>query len=346
MVHYNTVIVQLFNELDSILNQFVFNSYATLAQHLQTPLFMAGVIYIMLMGYAVTAGWVKLSMSAILKSVIHLGLVFTFALHWDFFSRIVVTGIEGGSGELASWLMQSVQHAPLSLDTHQVNDALQKTFSEFAEIGHYIWARASWRAPGPYMDALVVWISGFVLVAIAVFELALSKIMLAVLFGMAPLFLGFTLFKPTHGFFDRWLGAIAGYAFVFLFVSAILALVLSLAEWSIAGVLADKAEHISTVSFLPIALVCLLGIGITLSVSRLAQAIGGTVTTASSASLLAGTVGGAIAMKVSAGKTAPAQWAKGQTAKAGEWMKKGGARLAGQAFQSTMKRIRLGDNQR
>jgi type IV secretion system protein VirB6 len=160
------------------------------------------------------------------------------------------------------------------------------------------------------------------LVGIAVFELALSKIMLALLFGTAPLFVAFTLFKATHSFFDRWLGAIAGYAFVFLFVSSILALVLYLADWVIVDSLENKGTSFSTVSFLPIALVSCLGIGITLSAARLAQSIGGTVTTASANSLLAGMVGSAVGGVNALGKTKSAQVAK-------EMSKMAGGRIAG-----------------
>lgn len=295
VITYNTAIVRLFDELDMLLNHFVTNSYSTLMHHLKTPLGAAVVLYIILLGYSITAGWVQCSMSNFIKSIIKIGLIYLFAMNWDVFSHMVVDTIEGGASQIAGWLMNGVNHDVFSFGNDSVNLALQKTFTEFTRIGYFIWGKGSWHNIGPYFDALFVWGSGLVLITIAVFELALAKIMMSILFGTAPLFVGFTLFKPTHPFFDRWLGAVVGYALVFIFVSTMLALALSLAEWSIGGVLVGKALHFSLVGWLPIALVCALGVGIILSAAKLAQSIGGTVTTASAAGLVAASVGGAMA---------------------------------------------------
>ncbi len=294
VIGFNTIIVRLFAELDMVLNHFVYNSYASLATHLKTPLAAAAMIYIILLGYSITAGWVQASMSNFIKSAVKLGLVLMFALQWDVFSHWVVEGIEGGASQIAGWLMNGVNHDLFTVGNDSVNLALQKTFSEFTRIGALLWHKGSWHALGPYLNALFVWGAGLVFVGLAVFELALAKIMLAILFGTAPLFVGFTLFKPTHGFFDRWLGAIVGYALMFIFVSVMLALALYLAEWSLAGILVGNVLHFNIVGWLPIALVCALGVGIILSAAKLAQSIGGTVTTAAGASLVAGAVGGAV----------------------------------------------------
>ena len=294
VITYNTFIAKLFNELDVLLHSFVNNSYSTLAHHLQKPLALAVVIYVVILGYAIANGWVRCSMGNLMKSVFKVGLIYVFAMNWDNFSRLVVNGIEGGTSEIAGWLMNGVNHGVFAFGNDSVNMALQKVFSEFTRIGDLLWAKGSWHAMGPLFDAMMVWACGLALISIAVFEIALAKIMLSILFGTAPLFIGFTLFKPTHGFFDRWLGAIVGYAFLFIFVSMTLALALTITEWSLGGILVGKVLHFSLVGWLPIAVVAFLGIGIILKASHMAQSIGGTVTTASGASMVAGAIGGAI----------------------------------------------------
>ena len=77
-----------------------------------------------------------------------------------------------------------------------------------------------------------------------------------------------------------------------IFVSSMLGLAMTLAQWSIAGMYADHALGISIVGFVPIMVVGFIGVGIISRAAQLAQSIGGTVTTTSGSALLAGTVGG------------------------------------------------------
>jgi len=175
-----------------------------------------------------------------------------------------------------------------------IDGAMQSVFIEFTKIGEWVWNRGSWHNVGPRFTAVLIWGFGYAMILVAVFELVLAKIMMAVLLATAPLFVGFTLFKPTHGFFDRWLGACAGYALLTLFVSSMLALSLSIAQWAIAGTYLDKALNVSLVGFIPVMVVGFIGVGVILKAAQLAQAIGGTVTTSSGSALLAGTIGGAV----------------------------------------------------
>ncbi len=158
----------------------------------------------------------------------------------------------------------------------------------------------SWHNLGPCLTAILLWSFGYALILVAVFELVLAKIMLAVLFVTAPLFVGFTLFKPTHSFFDRWLGACVGFGLLMIFVSSMLGLALSVSQWAIAGTYADKATHMSLVGFVPVMLVGFIGVGIIMNSAQLAQSIGGTILTTSGSALLAGTIGGAIGGTLSA----------------------------------------------
>lgn len=118
------------------------------------------------------------------------------------------------------------------------------------------------------------------LIFISILEVALAKIMLALLFTLAPLFIGFSLFKPTYSFFDRWLGLIAGNAFLFIFISATLALVLNLVQWAIQDAYSEPTK-IYILTLIPIFFVCFISIGLIFRVVHMAQSLGGDVTTIS-----------------------------------------------------------------
>lgn len=291
---YNTVIARLFTELDILLNNYIGDGYNALANHLREPLGIAVVLFIVLMGISISQGWVKLSMANFIKAALKIGLIYSFAMHWTLFSDWIVTGIEGSAGQIGDWLVQATpMHIP-SFAGLGINEALQLVLTEFTEIGQWVWDLGSIGHLSPYFSALIIWGFGYALVLVAVFEILLAKIMLAILFVTAPLFIGFTLFKITHPFFDRWLGAIVGFALMLIFVSAMLALALSITQWALVGVYADHAANTKLVSFVPILIVGFLGIGVILKAAQLAQSIGGTVASTAGSELLAGTVGGFI----------------------------------------------------
>lgn len=291
---YMTIIEQLFTELDVLLNNYVFHSYSAMAAYLKAPLALAIVFYIALMGWSITQGLVKLSMGNLIKSSVKLALIYTAAMNWGWFSHYVVDLINTGSGQIGDILIGATPVPLPHLAGTGINGAMQSVLIEFTKIGAWVWGVGSWHNMGPYFTSILIWGFGYALILVAVFELVLAKIMLAVLFATAPLFIGFALFKPTHSFFDRWLGACVGFGLLMIFVSSMLALSLSIAQWSIAGTYLDHASGMSLVGFVPIMIVGFIGVGIILKAAQLAQSIGGTVTTTSGSSLIAGTIGGAV----------------------------------------------------
>ena len=291
---YLTIIENLFSQLDVLLNAYIFHAYTALAHYLQYPLSLAMILYITLLGLAITQGFVQLSMAHLIKSALTLALVYTAAMHWGWFSYFVVNTITQGCGEMGDVLVNATPTPLPHFAGPGINGALQSVLIEFTEIGAWVWDKGTWHNFSPCVTALLIWGFGYAMLLVAVFELVLAKLMLAILFSTAPLFVAFTLFKPTHAFFDRWLGACVGFGFLMIFISSILALILSLAQWVISFTYATHAVGVTLVSFVPIMIVGFMGIGIMLKASHLAQSLGGVVTVSAGSSLLAGTIGGVV----------------------------------------------------
>ena len=113
----------------------------------------------------------------------------------------------------------------------------------------------------------------------------------ATLFVGAPLFISFALFKSTQGIFDRWLGKIVGYALLIFFISIVLGFVLSIANWAVSGIDQRHLLDLRTVSFIPIAIVVCIGIGLLKHVVTLSHDIGNAISTASSSSKFGNHIG-------------------------------------------------------
>lgn len=289
---YTTIIPTFLDQLDSMLNQFVFQGYSALTDHLRAPLGAAIVLTIVILGISITQGWVKLSMGNFVKLTLKIGLIYTFAMNWSVFSEYVAKGITVSAGDVGDWLLASVPHAGAGSGSG-INEALQLALTQFMKLGDNLWGLASWHHWEPYLCAILIWGFGCAFIFMAIFEVVLAKIMIALLFTTAPLFIGFTLFKPTYDFFDRWLGLIAGNAFLFIFISALLGLILNFVEWS----MIDASTDLSTLNMaglVPSLFVCFIGLGLVSHVTRMAHSLGGAVTSASGNALVAGAIGGAI----------------------------------------------------
>lgn len=180
-----------------------------------------------------------------------------------------------------------------------MSGALQDAFNQFVHLGHLAWNEGGFSfhkfAIQPLIGGLIIFASGLGMILVGVFELLLAKIMTSVLLTTAPLFIGFTLFTPTQGFFDRWLGALVGYALIPLFVSAILALTLAVSDWALSDAFSHPVFSSDGLNVYVItAVVGILGIFMVLRVAHLAQSIGGTVCTSGASGFVGGFVMGSL----------------------------------------------------
>lgn len=295
MLHtYQTIVEQLFVELDDLLNNYLFHSYTALAHYLRGPLGLAIVLYIIILGLAITQGWVQLSMQTLLKSTLKLGFIYLAAMHWDWFSHELVALINQSASETADVLENAAPIPIPHFAGEGINGGMQSILIEITKIGAWLWGRGSWHNSGPCITAILIWGFGYFMMLAALFELVLAKIMIAVLLACAPLFISFTLFKPTQGLFDRWLGVCAGFSLVMIFISAVLALTLSLCQWAIAETYASHALDMTLVGFVPMMIVGFVCACVILRVAGIALAIGGSITYISHSNSLATTLGGFI----------------------------------------------------
>jgi len=169
---------------------------------------------------------------------------------------------------------------------------LQYVTTEVTRLGAWTWEKGSLSNWGPCFCAICIWVFGLASVALAVIEIILSKMMLALFFSLAPLFIGFTLFKPTQGMFDRWLGAICGFALFLVMIPAVLALGLSFVQMVVGDQYATNAQNISLVDWIPIMIAGFLNLALILKVSEYSKSIGGSVSVGSGSMMFSSAVGG------------------------------------------------------
>lgn len=299
---YTDIVSQTLTEINLLLQNFVFNGYHALSSAIQPWLAAIAGIYVALMGYAILIGAVRANMSYFMKAVLKIAFIYAAVTNWSFVSEYFINFINSLVGELGSALVGA---SPIHISgATNMSSAMQVTLIAFTKIGAILFDAGGITNIGALMGALVLWGFGYVMVGLALLEIILAKVMLAVLFIFTPLVVLLCYFKRFHPTFDRWLGSIVGFALLQLFVTATLGFALSLSYWYVAIHLSEQAMQIGNYGALPILIVGLICIGLILKAASLAQNLGGVVSSSSGSAMLGGMIGGAVGAGVAGMKSA------------------------------------------
>lgn len=286
---YNNFIIQLAGEIDRLTRHFVFDGYKALSSALQAPLASMIVLYIVLKGYGIARGVIEQPQQELLRFGIRVGLIYMAAMNWEFFSSYVRDLFVTGSETIATKLMMAV-HKGLG---NSINQGLQNVLNEILKLGCDLFEAGSLRKLTPYFAGMMVFLSGSITLGLAFIEIVIAKLMLAVTLCTAPLFILFTLFDQTKSFFERWLGVLAGFSFVLIFVSSVVGLCVHLLHWVTSSFIGNSAP-VTAAIWIPIFIVaCLCVMGIMQAVN-IGKSIGGSVCTSGGAAMVGGFIGSSL----------------------------------------------------
>jgi type IV secretion system protein VirB6 len=165
-------------------------------------------LYVGFFGFALITGRSRLGMSALTPRMITLGLVLTFATSWIAYQSVVWNLAVGAPDRIAGILMGSDGSATqiFAAKIDVVMTALMDATGDQADA-----AAATFSPPG------LMWLGGTLLLLGTVGVLATSKIALAILLGLGPVFVVMALFTSTRGLFVGWLKGVVMLAIAPLF---------------------------------------------------------------------------------------------------------------------------------
>jgi type IV secretion system protein VirB6 len=202
-------------------------------------------IYTCLWGLAMMRGMISEPLLDGLFRQLRLALVIGIALNLGRYNQFVANALWTSPDVLASYVASGY-----SGEAGNVN-YLDTLMSKMYDLGDAYWQKAnasSGMLPIPDLGltgiAILIWIAGVAATAYGAFLLALSKIALAILLGIGPLFVLMTMFDATKRFFDAWLGQALNYVFLVMLTAGAIKLILTvlnsyLTDAATAGVLAD-----------------------------------------------------------------------------------------------------------
>jgi type IV secretion system protein VirB6 len=166
-------------------------------------------VYVGLIAYGFLTGRANLSLSGLAPKAATIGLVLTFATSWPAYQTLVANVLIAGPDQIAGTL---AGHGHASLTFAARLDAL---FDQFADIAKQLGADKT-AASGPLSSqiaATLVWISALILLISTAGALVLTRIVLALLLALGPIFVVLALFRSSRGLFEGWLKTSCLFAF-------------------------------------------------------------------------------------------------------------------------------------
>lgn len=164
-------------------------------------------IYVLLIGYGLMTGRLGLSLPALTPKVACLALVLTFATAWPAYQAVVYGLLTKGPDQIASAFMGARSGAADAF-AHR----LDRLFDTLVRLGQAISAAGDPNTEAVKLASKLVWTSAIATVLSTVGLLVISRIVLALLLALGPVFVVLALFGPTRGLFEGWLKTSVAFA--------------------------------------------------------------------------------------------------------------------------------------
>ncbi len=252
--------------LDGQLANYIGSNTARLSAALEPALVTLGALYVMFWGYMQLTGKIEEPFITGLRRIILLVVVMGGALQLWLYNAVIVDTFYNAPAQLASAVAGAA--SPVS--------TLDVVWQAAGTVAGELWNRGSiWNNQmGFYIAGVLVWIIMGLVCCYAMFLIALSKIALAVLLALGPLFIIFRLFEGTRRLFDAWLLQLANYGFITVLTVLLGALLLSLIQ-SYATQTAARGSALATVDALDMLLAAVIVLLVLRQIMPIAASLAG-----------------------------------------------------------------------
>ncbi|MEM7670327.1 MAG: type IV secretion system protein [Pseudomonadota bacterium] len=203
---------------------------------------------------------------------VKVGLIGIFATNWVQFNALssaILNGIDSIAGSLV---------ASVGGGTPGPSGTFAEEFDRLiAELGDYLNAAGSelqWMA-GALLDVLGVLLLS-ILGGLAAFVLVASRLMIALLIGIAPVMIFLTLFEVTKDYFARWLSALVSFAIYPIVVAGVFATITGVST-ALIGELGDPERASNIGALIPFFMMVLMAKGFIIATPFIVRAISGNI---------------------------------------------------------------------
>lgn len=264
----------ILTKVDQVTLGYTAKAYQAIVSAHMTELRLMLVIYIAFFGLAVLQGMISMSLRDASRHILKALIIFQLATNWGSFTTFFYDVFTSGPEKLTTALVGGTKPT----------DQLEDVFITGVEAARNINRKAGTFDVAQIVLAVLVLIGTVLMTGMALFLLILSKMGLAILLSIAPVFLAMALWKSTQGLFQGWINYLVNYAMIPVITFAMLGLILAIMKDPI-NTIKQSGENLTMVTIIPYLLMGAISILLFSQVLRIASSLGGGIALSSMGAL-------------------------------------------------------------
>jgi type IV secretion system protein VirB6 len=234
-------------------------------------------IYVMLWGWSMLRGMINEPITDGVTRLVRLAVIIGVALNLGRYNGYVSNFLWDSPDAIAGYIASGYSDSTTSVQF------LDQLMGRIYDLGNAYWttgmaAGAVMPDFGMIIIAILIWSAGIVSTAYGAFLLCLSKMGLAIILAVGPIFILLTIFEGTKRFFDVWLGQALNFVFTVMLTAAGIKLIMTIIDASLAAQVAAGALSEPLIpQAIPVIVLCLIAALVLIQVPSMASALGGGV---------------------------------------------------------------------
>lgn len=164
-------------------------------------------IYIAILAFGLLTGRTRLTLHALAPKAVAICLVLTFATSWQAYHIVIHALLTSGPDQVAAIVLGARDGA-----THAFASRVDALFNGVLEASRAVASANQGDAPNAQNATGLMWFSALELLLSTVGLLVASRVLLAILLAIGPVFVVLALFANTRGLFEAWLRTTLAFA--------------------------------------------------------------------------------------------------------------------------------------
>lgn len=261
----NNVVEFTLNQVDLATQNYIFETYQNITNGMGPFLTSLLTIYLIFVGIGIWQGKVQTNIPELISRCLKLATVLGLFLSWPTFSTLIVDFFTNAPDELAGKMAGE--------PSNSIFLALGDTFNRGMEAAGAAWSVSGWVTP--LLLAGIIIIITCLQTAVALFLIVISKVALALLIGIAPIFVLLLLFESTRNMFTSWMQQVINYALITVLTVGVLLIMNEIYLIVLENALNQGIDGVDIGTVAPILCVGITSFLILKQVPNIASALGG-----------------------------------------------------------------------
>lgn len=211
---------QFWTWLNAQLAAYVGTNTAAVAGAIEPAAVTLATIYVMMWGFLSLTGRIQEPIWEGVKRIFTMALILGIGLRLWTYNATIVDTFFNAPGQLAAAIVGA--GSPVAI--------IDTIWDRGGTVAGFLWNKGGVLSGdvGFYIAGAVVWLIMGAVAVYALFLMALSKVALAVILALGPLFIVLLFFDATKRFFEAWIAQLANYALIAVLTSLVASLMLAL----------------------------------------------------------------------------------------------------------------------